>query len=147
MSLKEKLLSDLKDSMKNKEKVRKNTITMIRAAILQEEKDKKVDLDDRGIIAIASKQLKQRKDSLEDFKKAGRDDLIELTEEEIKVIEDYLPQQLSEDEVKSIVEETIKEINATSLKDMGKIMSSVMPKVAGQADGKLVNKVVREILS
>ncbi len=146
MTLKEQLLADLKAAMKNKEKVKKDTITMIRAAILQEEKDKKITLDDDQIIVIASKQLKQRKDSLEDFKKANREDLIDQTLEEIKVIESYLPKQLDQDELTAIVQETIDELGVCSKKDMGKVMKTIMPKVAGQADGKQVNKIVQNIL-
>ena len=146
MTLKEQLLNDLKSAMKNKQKVRKDTITMIRAAILQEEKDNKTTLDDDQVIAIASKQLKQRKDSLADFIKAGRDDLIAQTEEEIEVIQSYLPQQLSQEELEQIVQETIDEINAESIKELGKVMKAVMPKVTGKADGKQVNEIVRNLL-
>lgn len=147
MALKEKLLSDLKTSMKNKDKVRKDTITMIRAAILQIEKDEKKELTDDEIIEVAFKQLKQRRDALDDFKKANRDDLIEQTEEEIKVIEEYLPEQLTEDELESIITEVINDVGATSPKQMGQVMKAVMPKVSGRADGKTVSKIVTKILN
>lgn len=148
MALKKQLLTDLKAAMKAKDKVCKSTITLIRAAILQEEKDKQIDdLEDSDIEAIISKQYKQRKDSLKEFEKAGRDDLIEQTKAEMAIIEDYLPKQLSPDEIGTIVEDTIQEIGAESMKDMGKVMKAIMPKVKGKADGKVVNQIVREKLN
>lgn len=148
MALKKQLLTDLKAAMKAKDKVRKSTITLIRAAILQEEKDKQIDnLEDSDIEAIISKQYKQRKDSLKEFEKAGRDDLIEQTKAEMAIIEDYLPKQLSQEEIGAIVEDTIQEIGAESMKDMGKVMKAIMPKVKGKADGKVVNQMVREKLN
>ena len=148
MALKKQLLTDLKAAMKAKDKVRKSTITLIRAAILQEEKDKQIDnLEDSDIEAIISKQYKQRKDSLKEFEKAGRDDLIEQTKAEMAIIEDYLPKKLSQEEIGAIVEDTIQEIGAESMKDMGKVMKAIMPKVKGKADGKVVNQIVREKLN
>lgn len=132
--------------MKEKDKVRKATITMIRAAILQVEKDQKVVLDDSAVLDIISKQRKQRRDALEDFEKAERDDLIEQTKAEMAVIDAYLPKQLSREEIEAIVDETITETGVQSAKDMGKIMGALMPKVKGLADGKLVNQIVREKL-
>ncbi|MEG0495774.1 MAG: GatB/YqeY domain-containing protein [Eubacterium sp.] len=146
MALKEQLLADLKASMKAKDTIKKSTVTMIRAAILQVEKDNKVELGDPEILDIISKQMKQRRDALAEFKKAERQDLIEQTESEMKVIEAYLPKQLSREEIEVIVDETIKETGASSAGDMGKIMSALMPKVKGLADGKLVNQIVREKL-
>ena len=129
--------------MKNKETVKKSVITLIRASIKQYEVDNRVELDEEGIIDLISKQLKQRNDALEEFKKANRDDLVSETEAEIKVLKEYLPQQLSEEELNEIVKETISEVGATSMKDMGKIMSAIMPKTKGRADGKLINKLVQ----
>jgi uncharacterized protein YqeY len=134
--------------MKAKDKVRKSTITLIRAAILQEEKDKQIEnLEDSDIEAIISNQYKQRKDSLKEFEKAGREDLVDQTKAEMAIIKDYLPKQLTNEEIESIVEGTIQETGAESMKDMGKVMKSVMPKVKGKADGKVVNQIVREKLS
>ncbi len=148
MALKKQLLADLKSAMKAKDKVRKSTITLIRAAILQEEKDKQIEnLEDSDIEAIISKQYKQRKDSLKEFEKAGREDLVDQTKAEMAIIKDYLPKQLTSEEIASIVEDTIQETGAESMKDMGKVMKSVMPKVKGKADGKVVNQIVREKLS
>ena len=146
MALKEQLLADLKASMKAKDTVKKSTVTMIRAAILQVEKDNKVELGDAEIQEIIAKQMKQRRDALDEFKKAERDDLIAQTEAEMRVIEAYLPKQLTQEEIEAIVDETIKETGAVSAKDMGKIMGALMPKVKGLADGKLVNQIVREKL-
>lgn len=146
MALKEQLLADLKASMKAKDTVKKSTVTMIRAAILQVEKDNKVELGDAEIQEIIAKQMKQRRDALDEFKKAERDDLIAQTEAEMRVIEAYLPKQLTQEEIEAIVDETIKETGAESVKDMGKIMGALMPKVKGLADGKLVNQIVREKL-
>lgn len=148
MALKKQLLADLKSAMKAKDKVRKSTITLIRAAILQEEKDKQIEnLEDSDIEAIISKQYKQRKDSLKEFEKAGREDLVDQTKAEMAIIKDYLPKQLTSEEIASIVEDTIQETGAESMKDMGKVMKSVMPKVKGKADGKVVNQIVREKLN
>ena len=146
MSLKEKLQEDLKSSMKNKDTIRKAVVTRIRAAIKQYEVDNRVELADDAIIDIISKQLKQRKDSLAEFEKANRDDLIEETKSEIQVLEGYLPQQLSEEELEKIVIETIAEVGATSMKDMGKIMATIKPKTAGRADGRKINELVKKNL-
>lgn len=146
MSLKQKLQEDLKTSMKNKDTLRKSVITLIRSSIKQIEVDKRIELNDEDIIDIISKQLKQRNDSLEQFLEAGREDLVEETRSEIQVLKEYLPQQLSEQELNEIVKQTISEVGATSIKDMGKIMSVIRPKTKGRADGKLINKLVKENL-
>lgn len=146
MSLKEKLQEDLKSSMKNKDTIKKSVVTLIRAAIKQHEVDNRVELADDAIIDIISKQLKQRKDSLAEFEKANRDDLVEETKSEIQVLEGYLPQQLSEEELEKIVIETIAEVGATSMKDMGKIMTTIKPKTAGRADGRKINELVKKNL-
>ena len=147
MALKNQLQADLKTAMKEKDKVRKSTITLIRAAILQIEKDQKIELDDAQIIDIIAKQLKQCRDSLTEFEKAQRDDLIQQAQAEIAVIKSYLPTQLNLEEIKVIVEETIQETGAKEIKDMGKVMGALMPKIKGRADGKLVNQAVRESLT
>ncbi|HOK62601.1 MAG TPA: GatB/YqeY domain-containing protein [Soehngenia sp.] len=146
MSLKDKLMDDMKNSMKNKDTIRKNTITMIRAAIKQKEVDERKDLNDEEILDIISKQLKEKKMVIEDFKKGNREDLVELTEAEMKILLEYLPEQLSYEEVKSIVKDTIDNMGEVTPKDIGRIMKEVMPKVKGKADGSLVNKAVKELL-
>ncbi|MCR1897853.1 GatB/YqeY domain-containing protein [Irregularibacter muris] len=146
MSLKERLLADLKQSMKEKDAIRKSTITMVRAAILQVEKDNKVELDDEEIIGVIAKQAKQRKDAIKEFKMADRQDLVEQNNREVEILSAYLPQQLSEEEVDQIVADTILEVGANSMKDMGRVMSAIMPKVKGRADGALINKFVKQHL-
>ena len=144
--LKDKLLEDLKNSMKEKNVVRKNVIQMVRAAILQVEKDKKIELSDEEIINIMAKEAKKRKDSLEDYKKGNRPDLVEQIEQEINIIEEYLPKQLTKEEIAQIVKEVISEVGATSIKDMGKVMKLAKEKIGAASDGKTINEVVREML-
>ena len=144
--LKEKLLEDLKNSMKEKDEIRKNAVQMVRAAILQVEKDNGITLEDNKIIEIIAKEVKKRKDSLDDYKKGGREDLVSKIEEEIKIISTYLPKQLTKDEIKEIVKQIIQEENATTLKDMGKVMKASKEKMGASADGKTINEVVKELL-
>ncbi len=147
MSLINKLMEDMKISMKSKDTIRKNTITMVRAAVKQIEVDDRRILSDEEILDIISKQLKEKRIVIEEFKKGSREDLVELTLAEIDILLDYLPKQLSYEEVKAIVGETIIEVNATSIKDIGLIMKSVMPKVNGRTDGNIVNKAIKEVLN
>lgn len=147
MSLKEKLMEDLKASMKNKDKVRKNTVTMIKAAVTQMEVDNRMALTDDDVIGIIAKQVKQKRDSIEDFKAGNREDLVTLTEEEIAILTEYLPEQLSLEALEEIVVNAIKETNAQTKKDMGKIMGKIMPLIKGKADGKQVNEIVSKYLS
>ncbi len=147
MALKEKLMADFKDAMKAKDEVAKNTISFARAAIKQYEVDHREELSDDGIIAILSKQVKMRKDALADFEKAGRTDLIESYKAEIEVLNRYLPEQLSDDKIRQIVEETAADHGIESgMQNMGKLMGSVMAKVKGVADGGQVKKLVEEFL-
>ena len=146
MSLKQKLQEDLKSSMKNKDAIKKSVITLIRSSIKEYEVDDRVELQDDEIVDLIAKQLKQTRDSREEFAKAGRDDLVSKAEAEIEVLKEYLPQQLSEEELNEIVISTISEVGATSMKDMKKIMTSIMPKVKGRADGKLINELVKKNL-
>lgn len=145
--LKEKLLEDLKNCMKEKNIVRKNVIQMVRAAILQVEKDKHVTLDDNQIIDIIAKESKKRKDSLVDYEKSGREDLINEIKEEINILAEYLPKQLSTEEVETIVKEVIGEVNATSIKDMGKVMKAAKEKIGAASDGKTINEAVKKLLN
>jgi len=144
--LKEKLLEDLKVSMREKNVVRKNTVQMIRAAILQIEKDTGSVVDDAKIIDIIAKEMKKKKDAMADFEKAGRQDLIDQTNEEMRVLEEYLPKQLSKDEIKEIVSKVIAETGATSMKDMGIVMKEAKTEIGAGADGKTINEVVKELL-
>lgn len=145
--LKEKLLEDLKNSMKEKNTIRKNVIQMVRAAILQFEKDKKVEAEEGKILEIIAKEVKTRKDSLEEFKKAGRQDLISQAQEEIKILEEYLPKQLTKEEITYKIKEIIQKIGATSIKDMGPVMKEAKSQIGTAADGKTINEVVKELLN
>ena len=145
--LKEKLLEDLKMSMKEKNEVRKNAVQMVRAAILQVEKDNGVTLEDEKIIQIIAKEVKKRKDSLDDYIKGGREDIVKQVEEEISILSEYLPKQLSKEEIEKIVKEIIDEVSATSIKDMGKVMKEAKEKIGARADGKTINEVVKELLA
>lgn len=145
--LKEKLLEDLKNCMKNKNVVRKNVIQMVRAAILQVEKDNGVTLDDNQIIDIIAKESKKRKDSLDDYEKSGREDLINELKEEIDILAEYLPKQLSMEEIEKIVKEVIEAEGATSMKDMGKVMKAAKEKIGAASDGRTINEAVKKLLS
>lgn len=144
--LKEKLLEDLKVCMREKKEVRKNAIQMVRAAILQVEKDKAIQLEDEQIVELIAKEVKKRKDSIQDYIKGGREDIVEQVQEEITVLSEYLPQQLSKEEITKIVKEIVIQVEATSIKDMGKVMKVAKEKMGASADGKTINEVVKEIL-
>ena len=145
--LKEKLMEDLKNSMKTKNEIRKNTVQMVRAAILQIEKDKGIELTDEQIIELIAKEVKKRKDSIADYEKGGREDLVNQINEEISYLEKYLPKQLTEEEITVIVKQIIAELGATTMKDMGKVMKAAKEKMGVTADGKTINKVVKENLA
>ena len=144
--LKEKLMDDLKNSMREKNEIRKNTVQMVRAAILQIEKDKGITVEDDKIIEIIAKEVKGKKDALIDFEKAERTDLIEQTNQEIAILQDYLPKQLTKEEIKVELEKVISEIGATSMKDMGAVMKEAKARIGAGADGRTINEVVKELL-
>ena len=146
MSLKDRLYTDFKEAMKAHDKVRKDTISMVRAAVKQYEIDHHAELDDEGIIEILTKQVKERKDALSDFEKAGRDDLLESYTGEIKVLEEYLPDPFTEDEIRQIVLDTKAELGIQDKSGMGRLMGAVMPKVRGRADGGDVRNIVMSVL-
>lgn len=148
MSLLERLNNDMKQAMKNKEKDRLTTIRMVKASLQNEAiKQGKQELSEEEELTVLSREVKQRKDSLQEFEKAGRQDLVEKIQTELKHVEVYMPQQLSEEEVTAIVKEAIAETGAASKADMGRVMAVLMPKVKGKADGSLVNKLVQQHLS
>ena len=134
-------------AMKNRDKETLNVVRMLKAAVQNEQIELGHDLNSNEEIAVMAREYKQRKESLEEFEKAGREDLINQAKNELSIVEKYMPKQLSKDEVTKIVKEVIDELNASSMKNFGQVMGSVMPKVQGQADGKLVNQVVKEQLS
>ena len=145
--LKEKLLEDFKKAMKEKDELKKNTIMMIRSAILQIEKDTQKELSENEILEIIAKELKKRKETLSDIEKSGRDDLISEVNNEIAIIKAYLPEELSKEEVEKIVAEAIKESGATSIKEMGKVMQIAKAKTAGRADNKMLSDLIRSSLA
>ena len=145
--LKEKLMEDLKSAMKEKNTNKKNAVQMVRTAILQIEKDKGIEVEDEKILEIIAKEVKTRKDSLTEFEKAGRDDLIKQTQEEIEVLSTYLPKQLSKEELTEKIKEIISQIGASSIKDMGAVMKEAKKQIGTSADGKTINEVVKELLN
>jgi uncharacterized protein len=147
MSLKQRLTNDLKSAMKDKDIIKKNVVQMVRAAVLQAEKDQKTELDDKGIIEVISRELKKRKSVLPDYEKSGRWELIKDLKFEIDILLAYLPKQLTQEQIEEIVKDVIEKTGANSMSDMGKVMKEVMLKVSGQADGKQVNMIVRKMLA
>lgn len=147
MSLKEQLINDMKEAMKAHDKDRLAVIRMVRGAVRQQEIDGKKELGDEDVLAVIGKEVKMRRDSIEEFRKGGREDLVEKTEAEIAVLMPYLPAQLSEEEIRGLVQAAVKQTGAASPKDMGKVMGVLMPKVKGRADGKTVNAIVRSMLA
>lgn len=146
MSLLETLNQDMKTAMKAKDKTTLSVVRMLKSAVMNEQINLGHDLTNDEEVAVLSRELKQRKDSVAEFDKGGREDLSTQTKAEITVVEKYMPAQLSEDEVKQIVADTVAEVGAQSMADFGKVMGAVMPKLKGQADGKLVNQTVKGLL-
>jgi hypothetical protein len=144
--LKDEIYEDLKKAMKAREEVRVRTLRMAVAAIKNKLVDKK-DLGDEDVIEILTKEAKLRKDSIEEYTKANREDLAQSEREELEIIKEYLPEKMGEDELRTIILDAIEEQNVNSPTGLGLIMKTVMPKVKGRADGKRVNKMVRDILS
>lgn len=147
MSLKERLSDELKASMKDKDKIKKNTIQCIRTAVLQFEKDNKVVLDDSGVLDIISKQLKMRQDALPQYEKSGRSELIDELKTEISIIVSYLPTQLSDEELEVIVEESIQLFDVKSVKEIGKVMPSLIQKTKNRVDGKRIRDILVKSLN
>lgn len=147
MTIKEQLNADLKAAMKSKDAARRDLIRNLQAAIKQKEVDERVDLDDDAVIKVLMSEVKRRRETIEAFEQAGRGDDAAPERDELVLIETYLPQQLSRDELKAIAAAVIAEVGATSPKDISKIMPVLMPKIKGQADGRTVNEVVKELLS
>ena len=133
--------------MKEKNVIMKNTIQMIRAAILQTEKDKQIELDDNGILEIISKQVKQKNDALEQFEKADRQDLVEQTKLEINILKEYLPKQLSREEVEQIVVDLSRTLGIFDMKGMGTLIKSAKAKIGAGSDGRTISEVVKKVLN
>lgn len=147
MSLLKQLTSDMVTAMKERDKDTLKVVRMLKAAVQNEQIEVGHDLNETEEVAVMSREYKQRKESLAEFEKADRQDLVEQTKKELAVVEKYLPQQLSADDVKKVVNDTINELGADSMKNFGQVMGAVMPKLKGKADGKLINQTVKEALS
>ena len=147
MGLKQDLMAALKEAMQNKDTLKKETITMLRAAILQVEKDELKELTETEMQAIVAKETKKRREAIVDFEKGGRPDIVEQLNKEIEILSVYLPEQLTESEIANMVLEAITNVGATGMRDMGKVMGSLKEKTAGKADGKLVSDIVKAELS
>ena len=145
--LKEKLLEDLKQSMKDKNINRKNVVQMVRAAILQKEKDNSIELDDNQIMEIIAKEHKKREESIEDYKKADRQDLVDQIQEEINVLAEYLPKKMERAELEEIIKQIVADLNASSMKDMGAVMKEAKARCGLAADGRDINQIVKEMLT
>ncbi len=147
MSLKERIKADIKEAMRAKDVTKRDTLRNLNAAIKQIEVDERRELNDSEVEAILSKYLKQREDALSQFKEAKREDLVAKEESEIAIVKQYLPEPLSDDELKELVKKVANEVGATSMKDMGKVMGAIKKEVGSRADGSKVNKFFKEILS
>ncbi|NEW05201.1 GatB/YqeY domain-containing protein [Paenibacillus sp. SYP-B3998] len=146
MSLSDRLNEDMKQAMKSQDKFKLSVIRMVRSTIKNSEIDLKRALDDNEVLDVLTREIKQRRDSLQEFAKAGRDDLADNLKAELVILAEYMPQQLSEEEVKVIVQQTIQQVGASSKADMGKVMTALMPQVKGRADGKIINQLVQQLL-
>ena len=142
--MRERILKDLMTSMKNKDKEKLSVLRMVKGAIQLEEINKKKELDDNEVIAVISKQIKSRRESIVEFQKGNRTDLIEEAEKEINILNEYMPEQLSKEEVEKIIDAAFSEINPQGPSDMGKIMKNITPKLTGKADMSMVSKLVKE---
>ncbi len=146
-SIKEKIEENFKEALKNRDTLRLSTLRMLKAAIKNKEIEFKRELTDQEVLRILTSQVKQRKESISAFKEGGREDLVGDTEKELSIISEFMPKQLSEKEIQEQILKIVKEVDAKGMKDMGKVMKRAMEVMAGQADGKLVNKLVKEYLS
>lgn len=147
MNLNDRIMNDLKESMKNKDSFKLSVIRMVKGAIQLEKINKKRDLTDEEVIDVISKQIKLRKDSINEFTKAGRNDLVENTQKEVEILNEYMPEQLSSEEVNKIIDEAFLKLNPTSSNDMGLIIKEVSPKVKGRTDMGEVSKIIKDKLS
>jgi len=147
MNLEERLNEEMKQAMRSADKLRLSTIRMIRSSIKNKEIEQRKKLDDEAIFKVIQGMVRKSEESIEQFKAGGRMDLVEKEQKEVETMKSFLPQPLSREEILKIIDQTIEETQASSLKDIGKVMKSVMPKLEGKADGKLINQMVKEKLS
>jgi uncharacterized protein len=146
MDLKKKLEADYRQAMKAGDKLKVSTIRLVLAGVKNEEIDKRAELSEEEMLTVLAREARKRKESIEEFGKGGRQDLVDKEQRELTIIEEYMPEQLSEDEVSDLIDKVIAEVGATSAGDLGKVMGKLMPQLKGKADGKKVNQIVRERL-
>ena len=147
MSLEERLVEEMKQAMKSNEKLKLSTIRMVRSALKNKEIELRKKLEDEDIVKVIQAMVRKGEESVEQFQTGGRMDLVEKEKSEIEIMKSFLPQPLSQEEILKIIDQSIQETQASSLKDLGKVMKSVMPKMGGKVDGKLINQLVKEKLS
>ncbi len=147
MGLKERLKEDMKAALKAKDREKLSVIRMLQALIKNAEIDKRGELTDEEIVSLLMKYAKQRRESIQMYQQGGRQDLVEKEKRELEIVESYLPKQMDEDQIRELAKKVIEEVGASSVKDMGKVMQALMPKVKGRADGSVVNRIVRELLA
>jgi uncharacterized protein len=145
-STKERLQTDIREAMKAGDDQQRNTLRLMLAAIKQEEVDRQQELDEAGVQAVLAKQAKQRRESIADYEAAGRAEMAAQEQAELAIIEAYLPQMMSREEIERVATAVIAQVGATDIKSMGAVMGQLMPQLKGKADGRLVNEVVRELL-
>ena len=143
MSLKDRITQDVKDAMRARDKPRLATLRLITAAIKQREVDERIELDDTQVTLVLDKMVKQRRESIVQFEKAGRDDLIAIENSELEIITPYLPEQLSEDEINALIDSALEQTGASSIKDMGKVMGQLKPQLQGKADMGAVSALIK----
>jgi len=146
MSLKDRITQDVKDAMRAKDKPRLATLRLITAAIKQREVDERIELDDTQVTLVLDKMVKQRRESIVQFEKAGRDDLITIENNELEIITPYLPEQLGEDEINALIDAALEQTGASSIKDMGKVMGQLKPQLQGKADMGAVSALIKSRL-
>ncbi len=146
MGLKENLTEEMKQAMKSGDKLKLSTVRLLLSEIKNAEIRKRSELEDDEILGVVAKEVRRRKEAIEGFEKGGRQDLVDKETRELQILQGYLPEQISSEELRRIISETIQEVGASSPADLGKVMGSLMPKVKGKADGKLVNQLAREML-
>lgn len=147
MSLQEQISAALKDAMRARDEVKMATLRLVLTAIKKREKEARSLLEDQEVISVITSQIKQRRESIEQYRKAGREDLAQTEESELQILQGYMPEQVSEEEISNTLDEIIAEVGAVSMKDMGKVMKAAMAKLAGKADGQAVNAMVKAKLS
>ena len=147
MSLQEQISAALKDAMRARDEVKMTTLRLVLTAIKKREKEARSLLEDQEVISVITSQIKQRRESIEQYRKAGREDLAQTEESELQILQGYMPEQVSEEEISNTLDEIIAEVGAVSMKDMGKVMKAAMAKLAGKAEGGAINAMVKAKLS